>query len=91
MSRDKQNETHMVDVEQDHHIDEEQVQWQICCSKASKSFIKCMVTVVMSLIVLCFSIFMIASNPENDNSIYFSLLSSIITLYIPAPTLDKIE
>jgi len=81
----------VVDVEQDHPTDEEQVQWQICCSKSSKSFIKYMVTVAISIIVLCFSIFMIANNPENDNSIYFSLLSSIITLYIPAPTLDKVD
>lgn len=70
---------------------EDHVEWQICCSKSSKSFIKYMVTVVMSIIVLCFSIFMIASNPENDNSIYFSLLSSTLVLFVPAPTLDKIE
>lgn len=88
-----------IDIDLEHPPEQEQkktehednVEWQICCSKSSKSFIKYMVTVVMSIIVLCFSIFMIASNPENDNSIYFSLLSSIISLYIPAPTLDKID
>jgi len=70
---------------------EDDVQWQICCSHSSKSFIKYVVTVIMSIIVLVFSIYMIATNPENDNSIYFSLLSSILTLYIPAPSLDKIN
>ena len=80
-----------VDSEQKKIEHEDDVEWQICCSKSSKSFIKYMVTVAMSIIVLCFSIFMFASNPENDNSIYFSLLSSILTLFVPAPTLDKIE
>ena len=55
------------------------------------NFIKYVVTVIMSIIVLVFSIYMIATNPENDNSIYFSLMSSILTLYIPAPSLDKIN
>lgn len=91
MSETKQNEPHNIVEIKDRNIDDENVQWQICCSKSSKSFIKYMVTVVMSIIVLSFSIFMIASNPGNDNSIYFSLLSSIITLYVPAPTLDKVE
>ena len=90
MSEEKQNETHM-NIEHAHHIDEENVQWQICCSKSSKSFIKYMVTVAISIIVLCFSIFMIANNPENDNSIYFSLLSSTLVLFVPAPTLDKVD
>ena len=80
-----------IDIEQKKIEHEDDVEWQICCSKSSKSFIKYMVTVIMSIIVLCFSIFMIASNPENDNSIYFSLLSSILVLYVPPPTLDRTE
>ena len=91
MSEETQNEPHNIVDIKERHTDEENVQWQICCSKSSKSFIKYMVTVVMSIIVLCFSIFMIASNPENDNSIYFSLLSSTLVLFVPAPTLDKVE
>lgn len=70
-------------------IHEDDVEWKICCSHSSKSFIKYVVTVIMSIIVLVFSIYMIATNPESDNSIYFSLVSSILTLYIPAPTLDR--
>jgi len=78
-----------IEIENDIHEDD--VQWRICCSHSSKSFIKYVVTVIMSIIVLVFSIYMIASNPESDNSIYFSLVSSILTLYIPAPSLDKIN
>ena len=83
------NETHQgIEVKSTHGDDEE---WKICCSNSSKSFIKYIITVIMSIIVLAFSIFMIASNPENDNSIYFSLLSSILVLYIPPPTLEKTD
>lgn len=76
-------------IEINEHPDD--VQWDICCSKSSKSFIKYVVTVIMSVIILSFSIFMIASSPDRDNSIYFSLVSSILTLYIPSPTLDNIN
>ena len=78
-------------IEVETESQEDDVQWQICCSHSSKSFIKYVVTVLMSIIVLVFSIYMIATNPENDNSIYFSLMASIIGMYMPAPTLDKIN
>jgi hypothetical protein len=29
---------------------------------------------------------MISNSPEKDNSFYFSLISSILSLYIPSPT-----
>ncbi len=80
-----------VEVNNDDDVHEDDVQWRICCSHSSKSFIKYVVTVIMSIIVLVFSIYMIATNPENDNSIYFSLMSSIIGMYMPQPTLDKIS
>ena len=80
-----------VEVNNDDNVHEDDVQWRICCSHSSKSFIKYVVTVIMSIIVLVFSIYMIATNPENDNSIYFSLMSSIIGMYMPQPTLDKIS
>ena len=85
MSEDN-SEDNKVDIK---HEDEDHEEWHICCSKSSKAFIKYMVTVAMSIIVLIFSIVMIYTNPDNDNSIYFSLLSSIISLYIPPPTPDK--
>jgi hypothetical protein len=64
-------------------------EWQICCSHSSKQFIKYITTVIISLIILMFSIVMISENPNNDNSIYFSLLSSIMSLYIHPPTLEN--
>jgi hypothetical protein len=73
------------------HMNDDEITWNTCCSHSSKSFIKYITTVLMSIIVLLFCIYMIASNPDNDNSIYFSLLSSILTLYIPAPTLESVN
>jgi len=72
----------------EHNDDKE---WDTCCSHSSKEFIKYIVTVGISIIVLIFCLFMIASKPEEDNSIYFSLLSSIISLYVPSPTLTRIK
>ena len=75
----------------DIHLDniEDEKEWRLCCSHSSKAFIKYIVMVVISVIVLLFSIFMIVNNPEKDNSIYFSLISSILSLYVPAPTLEN--
>lgn len=79
-----------INVEEDKHIDNDTSKvWNTCCSHSSVNFIKYITTVSLSLIVLIFCIVMIYSNPQNDNSIYFSLLSSIISIYIPNPTLDN--
>ena len=87
-----------IDIEEDKHIEENEhsesdiettKEWNTCCSHSSINFIKYITTVSMSVIVLIFCIVMIYTNPDNDNSIYFSLLSSIISIYIPNPTLDN--
>jgi len=70
-------------------IDDEKIQWNTCCSRSSKSFIKYAMTCTVSLIVLCFSMSMIVANSDSDNSIYFSLISSIVALYIPSPHLEN--
>lgn len=69
--------------------EDDQIEWSICCSKSSKAFIKYVSTVMMSVIVLIFCIVMVALNPDDDNTIYFSLISSIISLYINPPTIEK--
>ncbi len=60
----------------------------MCGSKTSPYLIKYVITVLFSLIVLIFSIIQIGLN-KNDNTIYFSLISSIIAIYIPAPSHTK--
>ena len=88
MQHEKTN-SHDISVHEPH--DDDHIEWNVCCSKSSKSFIKYVTTVMMSVIVLIFCIVMIFSNPDNDNSIYFSLMSSIIGMFMPQPTLDKME
>ena len=67
--------------------------WKICCSNSSSQFIKFTITALVCFSVMIFSMLMISNNPEKDNSIYFSLISSILSLYIPSPNLhdDKIQ
>jgi len=73
----------------EHKPDDDNIEWTLCCSKSSKSFIKYLTTVLMSVIVLIFCIIQIILNTDQNNSIYFALISSIVSLYVPAPTLDK--
>lgn len=85
------SENKHIDIEIDDKPDDtiDDKEWDTCCSHSSKEFIKYMVTVSISLIVLIFCLFMITINPDEDNSIYFSLMSSIITLYVPSPQINK--
>ncbi len=61
--------------------------WKICCSNSSAQFIKFTITAIFCFSIMIFSMLMIVSNPDRDNSIYFSLISSILSLYIPSPSL----
>ena len=81
----------MIEIKQPVHQndDDDNIEWSVCCSKSSKAFIKYVSTVMMSVIVLIFCIVMVALNPDDDNTIYFSLISSIISLYINPPTIEK--
>ena len=78
-------------IETKHPNDDDHIEWDICCSKSSKAFIKYVSTVMMSVIVLIFCIVMVALNTDADNTIYFSLISSIITLYVNPPTIDRVS
>ena len=63
--------------------------WKICCSNSSSQFIKFTITALVCFSVMIFSMFMISKNPDKDNSIYFSLISSILSFYIPLPALHS--
>ena len=46
-----------VEVSMNHeHEDDDHIEWSLCCSKSSKSFIKYITTVCMSVIVMVFCI-----------------------------------
>ena len=70
-------------------MDNSSEEWKICCSKSSSHFIKFFVTFSICFVVLIFSMIQIINMPDNDNSIYFSLISSILALYMDSPKLEQ--
>ena len=66
-------------------INEASESYDICCSHSSVGFIKYIAMFSITLAILIFSMIQIATNPSDNNTIYFSLISSIMTLYIPSP------
>ena len=59
-------------------MENENENWKICCSNSSSHFIKFFVTFSICFSVMIFSMIQIINNPDKDNSIYFSLISSIL-------------
>ena len=70
-------------------MEPENIDWKICCSRSSAQFIKFAITTFICFSVLLFSMIMIINNPNNDNTIYFSLISSILSLYMTPPKLHE--
>jgi hypothetical protein len=67
--------------------DDDDKQYTICCSHSSVGFIKYSSAFVISLGILTFSFIMIGMHPTSDNTIYFSLISAIMTLFINPPNI----
>ena len=63
-------------------IEEVNTRVDICCSHSSLYGLKYISRIVLSVLVLSFSFIQIARFPESDNSIYFSLVSSILGYYL---------
>lgn len=57
-----------------------------CCSKSRFYFVKFIVMVVISIIIMAFSMYQIITNPDDNNSVYFSLISSIFFTFVPTPS-----
>ena len=71
-----EEETHNID------LDEAQIDVKLCCSHTSVYGLKFLSRIGLSVMIISFSFMQIARFPENDNSIYFSLLSSILGYYL---------
>ena len=69
--------------------DEESPQWSLCCSISSAQFVKFAITGIFCFSTLLFSMIMIIRRPNEDNAIYFSLISSILSLYMSPPALHE--
>lgn len=62
-------------------------EWTVCCSKSSSNFIKFSVQVTTSMSILGFAIGMIASG--NNDPVYWSLITLIMGVYVPSPSLKR--
>lgn len=77
-----------IDEEHVKHVEQDDKQYTICCSHSSVGFIKYSSAFIISLGILLFSFIMIGLNPDSDNTIYFSLISAIMTLFITPPNVN---
>jgi len=59
-------------------------EWQGCCSKTNKHFLKYITQIMMGSSVMVFCMVQIGIGAENPE-IYFSLLSGTMGLFLPAP------
>jgi hypothetical protein len=62
------------------------IEYNTCCSKTKSSFLKFVSQLFVSLVVLVYSLTMVALG-KND-SVYYSLITLIIGVYIPTPKQD---
>jgi hypothetical protein len=59
-------------------------EWQGCCSKTNKHYLKFLIQISMGSTVMLFSMVQIAIEAPNPE-IYFSLLSGTLGLFLPHP------
>lgn len=76
MSEHNKNESKTIEIE------EVNTRVDICCSHSSLYGLKYISRIILSILVLSFSFIQIARFPQEDNSIYFSLVSSILGYYL---------
>lgn len=76
MPEHKKTESQQIEIE------EVNTKVDLCCSHSSLYGLKYISRIVLSILVLSFSFLQIARFPESDNSIYFSLISSILGYYL---------
>lgn len=64
-------------------------QWSGCCSKTNSHFLKYITMVSICVIILMFSITMIILRDGNNCEVYFSLISAIMGIFAPSPSMNK--
>ena len=70
-------------------MEEPNEQWSGCCSKTDSHFLKYLVQVIISLIILIFSIVMIVIKNGENCEVYFSIVSAILGIFSPSPSMTK--
>lgn len=64
-------------------------EWRGCCSKSDSHFVKYIAQLLIILTVLIMCITMIITNNGKNCEVYFSLISGIVGLFSPSPTIKK--
>lgn len=63
--------------------------WEGCCSQSDSHFVKYLVQVIISAVILVFSITMIIIKKSDGCEVYFSIISAIMGIFSPSPTMNK--
>lgn len=66
-------------------------EWRSCCFKADKDFLKFFVQISISFMVLILSIYklIVIDDNSDEKSLYVSLLTLILGIYTPQPTIKN--
>ena len=69
-------------------IEDDTVVWRSGCFDLNKGYVKFMSSFLVALILLAFSIFsLVTIEKGEDKSLYISLITLILGVYLPNPTL----
>lgn len=72
-------------------LERERNRWDICCSKTDRRALKFLVQVIFGLSIVIFSMVMIVVRVDQDNAVFYSMLSGTVGLFLPHPTINKEE
>lgn len=66
-------------------------EWKSCCFKADKDFLKFFVQISISFMILTLSIYklVVIENNGDEKSLYVSLLTLILGIYTPQPSIKN--
>ena len=63
--------------------------WRSCCFVVNKGMFKYATQCIICAMVLTFSMVQLFMGAEEDKSVYFSLISGILGLFSPGPSLEE--
>ena len=70
-------------------LEHERDMWTACNTNCSGSLVKYACQMLACAAVMTFSFVSIAKNQDQDNSIYFSLISGVVGYVLPSPQLHR--
>ena len=69
-------------------VDDDNVVWRSGCFDLNKAFVKFLCSFAISVLLLTFSIYKLTTiDKDDDRSLYISLITLILGVYLPSPQL----